>query len=118
MIAKLITWGETRSEAMLRMRRALSEYRIMGLKHNIPFHINLLNSISFIAGQIDTNFVDQRFNMHTYEKAPTPAQLETVAIAATLYAHRKRRLASQVVAPAKRDASNWKWMGRFERMHR
>ena len=118
MIAKLITWGETRSEAMLRMRRALSEYRIMGLKHNIPFHINLLNSISFIAGQIDTNFVEQRFNMHTYEKAPTPAQLETVAIAATLYAHRKRRLASQVVAPAKRDASNWKWMGRFERMHR
>ena len=118
MIAKLITWGETRSEAMLRMRRALSEYRIMGLKHNIPFHINLLNSISFIAGQFDTNFVEQRFNMHTYEKAPTPAQLETVAIAATLYAHRKRRLASQVVAPAKRDASNWKWMGRFERMHR
>ena len=118
MIAKLITWGETRSEAMLRMRRALSEYRIMGLKHNIPFHINLLNSISFIAGKFDTNFVEQRFNMHTYEKAPTQEELETVAIAATLYAHRKRRLASQVVAPAKRDTSNWKWMSRFERMHR
>ena len=118
MIAKLITWGETRSEAMLRMRRALSEYTIMGLKHNIPFHINLLNSFSFIAGQIDTNFVEQRFNMHTYEQAPTKTELETAAIAATLYAHRKRQLASQVVAPAKRDASNWKWMGRFERMHR
>ncbi len=118
MIAKLITWGETRSEAMLRMRRALAEYRIMGLKHNIPFHINLLNSISFIAGQFDTNFVERRFNMMTYEQEPTESELETVAIAATLYAHRKRRLASQVVAPAKRDASNWKWMGRFERMHR
>ena len=118
MIAKLITWGETRSEAMLRMRRALSEYRIMGLKHNIPFHINLLNSISFIAGQFDTNFVEQRFNMRTYEQDPTPEELETVAIAATLYAHHKRRLASQVVAPAKRDTSNWKWMSRFERMHR
>jgi acetyl-CoA carboxylase, biotin carboxylase subunit len=118
MIAKLITWGETRSEAMLRMRRALSEYTIMGLKHNIPFHINLLNSFSFIAGQIDTNFVEQRFNMHTYEQDPTQTELETAAISATLYAHRKRQLASQVVAPAKRDASNWKWMGRFERMHR
>ena len=118
LIAKLITWGETRSEAMLRMRRALSEYRIMGLKHNIPFHINLLNSISFIAGRFDTNFVEQRFNMRTYEQDPTPGELETAAIAATLYAHRKRQLASQVVAPAKRDASNWKWMGRFERMHR
>lgn len=118
MIAKLITWGETRSEAMLRMRRALSEYTIMGLKHNIPFHINLLNSFSFIAGQIDTNFVEQRFNMNTYEEDPTQSEIETAAIAATLYAHRKRQLASQVVAPAKRDASNWKWMGRFERMHR
>lgn len=118
LIAKLITWGETRSEAMLRMRRALSEFRIMGLKHNIPFHINLLNSISFIAGQFDTNFVEQRFNMHTYEQDPSADELETAAIAATLYAHRKRQLASQVVAPAKRDASNWKWMGRYERMHR
>lgn len=118
MIAKLITWGETRSEAMLRMRRALSEYTIMGLKHNIPFHINLLNSFSFIAGQFDTNFVEQRFNMRTYETDPTANELETAAIAATLYAHRKRQLASQVVAPAKRDASNWKWLSRWERMHR
>ena len=56
--------------------------------------------------------------MNTYEEDPTQTELETAAIAATLYAHRKRQLASQVVAPAKRDASNWKWMGRFERMHR
>ena len=94
---------------MLRMRRALSEYTIMGLKHNIPFHINLLNSFSFIAGQIDTNFVEQRFNMNTYEEDPTPGELETAAIAATLYAHRKRQLASQVVAPAKRDATGNGW---------
>jgi len=118
MIAKLITFGESRSEAMLRMRRALSEYTIMGLKHNIPFHINLLNSFSFIAGQIDTNFVEQRFSMTTYEEEPTQAELETAAIAATLYAHRKRQEAAQVVAPAKRDASNWKWISRWERMQR
>jgi acetyl-CoA carboxylase, biotin carboxylase subunit len=118
MIAKLITWGETRSEAILRMRRALSEYIIMGLKHNIPFHINLMNSFSFIAGQFDTNFVEQRFSMDTYENDPTDADIETAIIAATLYSHRKRQLASQVVAPAKRDASNWKWLGRWERMQR
>jgi len=118
MIAKLITFGESRSEAMLRMRRALSEYTIMGLKHNIPFHINLLNSFSFIAGQIDTNFVEQRFSMTTYEEDPSQAELETAAIAATLYAHRKRQQAAQVVAPAKRDASNWKWISRWERMQR
>jgi acetyl-CoA carboxylase, biotin carboxylase subunit len=118
MIAKLVCWGETRSEAMLRMRRALSEYTIMGLKHNIPFHINLMNSFSFIAGQVDTNFVETRFNMDTYENEPTEQDIETAIIAASLYSHRKRQLASQVVAPAKRDASNWKWLGRWERMQR
>lgn len=118
MIAKLITVGENRQEALLRMRRALSEYVIMGVKHNIPFHINLTNSVSFIAGQFDTRFIEERFSMRTYEDDPTEQELETAAIAATLYAHRRRQLASQVVAPAKRDASNWKWVGRYERMHR
>ena len=118
MISKLICWGETRQEALLRMRRALSEYTIMGLKHNIPFHINLMNSVSFMAGQFDTNFVEQRFNMRTYENNPTEEELQTAAIAVTLYAHRKRQLASQVVSPPKRDASNWKWIGRYERMQR
>lgn len=118
MIAKLITWGETRQEALLRMRRALSEYIIMGVKHNIPFHINLMNSISFQAGQFDTRFIEERFNMRTYEDDPTEAEIEAVAIASTLYAHRKRQLAAQVVAPAKRDTSNWKWIGRYERMQR
>jgi acetyl-CoA carboxylase, biotin carboxylase subunit len=118
LIAKLICWGEDRAEAMLRMRRALEEYTIMGLKHNIPFHINLLNSFSFIAGKIDTNFVEERFNMKVYEDDPTESEVEMAAIAATLFAHRKRQLAAQVVTAGKRDTSNWKWVGRWERLQR
>lgn len=118
MIAKLITVGDTRNEALLRMRRALSEYIIMGVKTNIPFHINLMNSVSFIAGQFDTRFVEERFSMTTYEQEPTDLELETVALASTLYAHRKRQRASQVVAPAERDTSNWKWMTRWERLRK
>lgn len=118
MIGKLICFGETRSEAMLRMRRALHEYTIMGIKHNIPFHINLLNSFSFMAGQFDTKFVEERFSMTTYETEPSEDALEYAALAATLVAHRNQQLATQVVAPGKRDASNWKWLTRYERMHR
>ena len=118
MIAKLICSGEDRAEAMLRMRRALAEYTIMGVQHNIPFHLNLLDSFSFIAGKYDTNFVEQRFSMEVYENDPTDADIEAAAIAATLYAHRRRQLAAQVVVHDKRDTSNWKWMGRYERMHR
>ena len=118
MIAKLICHGESRSEVMLRLRRALAEYSIMGLKHNIPFHQNMLDSVSFQAGQFDTKFVEERFSMSTYEKEPTEKELETAAIAATLFAHRNRQLASQVVARAKRDTSNWKWLSRWERINR
>ncbi len=118
MIAKLITVGETRNEALLRMRRALSEYVIMGVKNNIPFHINLMNSVSFIAGQFDTRFVEDRFSMNTYESNPSESELETAAIAATLVAHRQRQLASQVITAPKRDTSNWKWVSRWERLRR
>jgi hypothetical protein len=38
------------------------------------------------------------------------------SIAANLFAHRKRQLAAQVEAEPKRDTSNWKWVGRWERM--
>ena len=118
MIAKLITVGENRQEALLRMKRALSEFIIMGVKHNIPFHVSLMNSTRFIAGQFDTRFVEDRFNINTNEQPPSDTDLETAAIAMTLFAHRQRQLAAQVVAPPKRDTSNWKWTSRWERLRK
>ncbi|MEM9951372.1 MAG: acetyl-CoA carboxylase biotin carboxylase subunit [Chloroflexota bacterium] len=118
MIAKLISYGENRQQAIVRMRRALSEFVIMGVRHNIPFHINLFNSVSFHAGRYDTRFVEERFSMRTYEAEPTEEELETIAIAATLHAHHARQKAAQVIAPPERDTSNWKWVGRYERIHR
>jgi acetyl-CoA carboxylase biotin carboxylase subunit len=118
MIAKLIAWGDDRPEAILRMRRALQEFTIMGVKHNIPFHENLLSSFSFIAGKIDTKFVEERFDMGTYETSPDETAIETAAIAATLFTHRQRQLATQVVTRNERDTSNWKWLSRWERIHR
>jgi acetyl-CoA carboxylase biotin carboxylase subunit len=118
MIAKLICHGDSRQEALLRMRRALAEYSIMGLKHNIPFHQNMLESVSFQAGKFDTKFVEERFSMSLYEEDPTDQELETAAIAATLFAHRRRKLAGQVSMRPKRDASNWKWLSRWERINR
>jgi acetyl/propionyl-CoA carboxylase alpha subunit len=56
MLAKLICWGESRGEAILRMRRALSEYRIMGVNTNIPFHQTLLDAI-VPGGSFETSFM-------------------------------------------------------------
>jgi acetyl-CoA carboxylase biotin carboxylase subunit len=112
LIAKLVCWGDTRGEALLRMRRALSEYRIMGVKTNIPFHQKLLDSTRFIAGQFDTTFVEERFSME--EEGELRADI--AAILATLVAHEARKKASQVVGRNERDTSNWKLMARWQRM--
>ncbi|MBI4770360.1 MAG: acetyl-CoA carboxylase biotin carboxylase subunit [Chloroflexi bacterium] len=117
LISKLICWGETRGEAILRMRRALEEYRIVGVKTNIPFHQIMMDSHRFIAGHYDTRFVEERFSMEEAEEGKE-AHPEIAAIMATLVAHRQSQRAAQIVRRGKRDASNWKWVGRWERMHR
>jgi acetyl-CoA carboxylase biotin carboxylase subunit len=114
MISKLVCYGETRGEAILRMRRALEEYRIMGVKTNIPFHQHMMASHRFLSGQFDTNFVEERFSMSEREEYET---LEA-AILATVVAHRQGQQASQIVAPGERDTSNWKWLSRWERLQR
>jgi acetyl-CoA carboxylase biotin carboxylase subunit len=114
MISKVICWGESRGEALLRMRRALEEYKIVGVKTNIPLHQNLLDSLRFQAGTFDTRFLEERFNMKGVE-AP---HAEVAAILATVVAHQKGQQAAQIMRRGERDASNWKWVGRYERMHR
>jgi len=58
LIAKLIVWGSTRGEAIARMRRALSEYRITGIKTTIPFHQRLLDHPRFLEGDVSTDMVE------------------------------------------------------------
>ncbi len=117
LISKLICWGETRGEAILRMRRALEEYRILGVKTNIPFHQNVMDSHRFIAGIFDTRFVEERFSMDEMEEGKESLP-QIAAIMAALAAHRQSQLASQIVRRGERDTSNWKWVGRWERLHR
>jgi acetyl-CoA carboxylase biotin carboxylase subunit len=117
MISKLICWGETRGEAILRMRRALEEYRILGVRTNIPFHQNIMDSHRFMGGQYDTRFVEERFSMDKAEEGK-PSRSDIAAIMASLVAHRLSQEASQIVRRGERDTSNWKWVGRWERMNR
>ena len=117
MIAKLIVWGETRAQAILRMRRALEEYRIVGVRTNIPFHQTLMDSHRFMGGQFDTRFVEERFSMDDAIEARA-ANAEIAAILATLVAHQQSERNANIVRRNERDTSNWKWVGRWERMHR
>ena len=58
LLAKLITFGSTRASAIAKMRRALDEFVIEGVKTTIPFHKMMMEHPRFISGEFDTRFVD------------------------------------------------------------
>ncbi len=58
MIAKLITYGATREEAIARMKRALGEFVIEGIHTTIPFHLQLMDHEKFIEGDFNTKFLE------------------------------------------------------------
>jgi acetyl-CoA carboxylase biotin carboxylase subunit len=67
MIAKLITTAQTRDEAISKMRRALDEFVIEGVKTTIPFHRQLMDDPRYIAGDYTTAFMDT-FKMNPIEE--------------------------------------------------
>jgi acetyl-CoA carboxylase biotin carboxylase subunit len=80
----------------------------MGIKTNIPLHQRILDSHRFMAGQIDTTFVEQRFSRS--EDVPSE-RARTAAIIATLVAHQENLKAGQLLrldgqAPGR---NRWKW---------
>jgi acetyl-CoA carboxylase biotin carboxylase subunit len=117
LISKLIVWGDTRGEAILRMRRALEEYKILGVHSNIPFHQRLMDSHRFMGGQYDTRFIEERFSIEAAEEGKE-FHPEIAAILATLVAHRDTELAAHVIQRNERDTSNWKWLSRWESLRK
>ena len=63
MISKLIVWGRDRNEAITRMRRALYEYIIVGIKNNIPFHKAVMENPRFVKGELGTHFIDSEITL-------------------------------------------------------
>jgi acetyl-CoA carboxylase biotin carboxylase subunit len=59
MIAKLMTHGRDRAEAIARMKRSLDVMVVEGIKTNIPLHRRILDDPDFVAGRFDTSFMDR-----------------------------------------------------------
>jgi acetyl-CoA carboxylase, biotin carboxylase subunit len=70
MIAKLICVGSSRESAIRRMRRALSEYLITGIKTTIPFQLQIMQNPDFILGDFDTSFVEKMIGPKRLEFKP------------------------------------------------
>ncbi|HEX3282063.1 MAG TPA: acetyl-CoA carboxylase biotin carboxylase subunit [Pyrinomonadaceae bacterium] len=117
MISKLAAWGRTRHEAIDRMRRALGEYEVGGIKTTLPFFREIVRDQEFIDGRLDTGFIT-RFNERR-ARTPAPAfdeqteqmQQDMALIAAALhYARKQKESTSRPVVSV--GQSRWKMSGR------
>jgi len=85
MISKLVAWGANRDEAIRRMRRALREYEIAGVRTTIPFCLWVLNHPKFCAGDFDTHFVQNEFCEVQLSATNGESDLTAAALAAVLH---------------------------------
>jgi acetyl-CoA carboxylase biotin carboxylase subunit len=74
MIAKIITTGATRTNAIDRMRRALDEYYITGIKTTVPFHAAIMRNAEFRVGNYDTGFVERVMDSENFELVSAPGR--------------------------------------------
>jgi acetyl-CoA carboxylase biotin carboxylase subunit len=108
LISKLITWGAARAEAIERMRRALDEYRVDGIKTNIGLFRAILRFPDFLEGRLDTSLLDRLFAAGM--QSPDGDQsLRAAALAAALY---ESSAARSPAANSRSSAGNWKLEGR------
>ncbi|EQL53259.1 hypothetical protein N404_07675, partial [Helicobacter pylori FD506] len=61
MIGKLIVWGENRERAIAKMKRALKEFKVEGIKTTIPFHLEMLENADFMQAKIHTKYLEENF---------------------------------------------------------
>jgi acetyl-CoA carboxylase biotin carboxylase subunit len=108
MISKLATWGATRQEAIARMKRALGEYHVGGIRTTIPFFLAALEDAEFCSGEIDTGYIARFLERQAAgaRAADDDAQLAALIVAATNFTQRERA-ASADTKPAQ-SASKWK----------
>ncbi|HEY3038890.1 MAG TPA: acetyl-CoA carboxylase biotin carboxylase subunit [Pyrinomonadaceae bacterium] len=120
LISKLAAWGSSRNESIDRLRRALDEYEVGGIKTTLPFFREIVRDEEFQSGRLDTNFIS-RFNERRDNERSTASVasdrqellLQDIAvIAASIhYATLQREASSNTQSPG--DSRNrWKLSGR------
>ncbi len=106
LVAKVITWGEDRNEALKRMSRALDEYSIQGIKSTISFHRRVVRNKSFLEGDYNTSFIET-MNLHQ-ESCEEKKDIALIGAALVAFDRKRERKPEK----KKRVESSWKLAGR------
>jgi acetyl-CoA carboxylase biotin carboxylase subunit len=106
LISKLVTWGADRAEATSRMRRAVSEYTVLGIRTTLPFFGRVLRHPDFVSGDFDTGFVSRLLA----EPPPETSDgvWEVAVVAAAVRAARERQAARLQTSPEAGTSSAWR----------
>ena len=114
LLSKLAVWASDRGEAIARLQRALGEYQVQGIRTNIPFFRRVLEHPDFVAGSLETGFIDSVLTAGLMNEEPPPEEEERVAmLAALLYAETNREAKTAATTPN----SHWKRAGRYTSLH-
>jgi len=125
LLSKLVAWGNSREETIARLRRALAEYSITGIKTNAGLFRRILSEPDFLRGEIHTNWLDELLARRHEEAAdPTNGSRDAATIAAALWqAQRNAATASAGASGAQvsngtGETSRWKQQSRREQLDR
>jgi acetyl-CoA carboxylase, biotin carboxylase subunit len=113
MISKFATYGRDRAEAVDRMRRALMEYDVAGIKTTLPFFREVMRDEEFIAGNLDTGFIE-KFNERRKERELDQPTQDMAMIAAALSYFQKKPSAPMSTVNTE---SRWAAAGRAAAMN-
>jgi len=116
LLAKLISYGTDRRQAIMRLQRALYEYFVAGIKTNISLFRRILRDADFQAGKLDTGYLDRLLANKDNGAPPQAPEPRIAAIAAGLFAVLDPASGSRNGNATGTDviASNWKRNGRSE----
>src|SRR2546421_12074352 len=121
LLAKLIVWGNDRPQAIARMRRALAEYQVLGVRTTLPFARWLMDNPRFIEGDMSTDFVAEEWETRSVgavpaaTQEPTPDQVAALVGSLLMNEHvEAEKLRRRPAVDNNGTASRWRDVGRKE----
>jgi len=119
LLSKLIAWGNSREETVARLRRALEEYAITGIKTNAGLFRRILAEADFLRGEIHTKWLDELLARRKPGPAPgEDSAMDAAAIAAAVWQTTRSEKRSAVSSAVRNGESRWKLEGRREQVER
>jgi len=117
MISKLIVWAKSREEAIKRMKGALYNYKITGIKTSIKFLERIMETPDFVNGKYNTHFIQENEKFLLSPK-PSRPQCEDMAMVATFINYLDKLEKNSILTNTKDKSSPWKEAGRKRNINR